>query len=386
MPAPYGYMGIVTEGAKVLYHPRDDITSEALQRLLRAHGSNLKLLDLTGSSCVDDDVLACIGQSAPHLEFLDLGLYRRESALGRALTLDDVAFIAALKQRCSHIRQIDLGLLSQPTEEAHRFVAEIVVDIASRLPWTSLVIQWINALRCLIHASAPPSPHVQSQPNTIQAWIKSISQVPLPDPVWALGHRHFPGMGGDSGEMQPCRWYKVAPVDRPKGCPISFAVHFCVAPLPLSFNGHFSCHPSIAIMVIMEASATEYHDQMNFELDLDPLASPTLTPQPDSPTSAGFEFLYDGQDLPTDALTDDEQSQRASSSPSLDLTNIDFSYLLDDIPSLQDANSGEDAAAAAACGLQQLFGDSASAHAPLDGTMEAHADWAQQLAVVVSFI
>ncbi|RKO86677.1 hypothetical protein BDK51DRAFT_38121, partial [Blyttiomyces helicus] len=160
-------------------------------------------------------------------------------------------------------------------------------------------------------------------------------------------------------------------------------------------------------------STTEHHDQINFELDLDPLSSPTLTLPLPFPASAGFDFMCDDHEYSLDAPAgNDDQTQLAFDPACFDPTNVDFSSLLDEaqaylplftsMPTVdgeresvmpddvsairaEDANAGEDTAAAAARDLDELFGGcpiiggSESSYAALDGTVEIDAEWAQQL-------
>ncbi|RKO88824.1 hypothetical protein BDK51DRAFT_51995 [Blyttiomyces helicus] len=49
-----------------------NLTSAALQRLVRARGANLKYLDLSKIKDVDSDLLTCIAESTPRLEVLGI--------------------------------------------------------------------------------------------------------------------------------------------------------------------------------------------------------------------------------------------------------------------------------------------------------------------------
>ncbi|RKO94062.1 hypothetical protein BDK51DRAFT_41671 [Blyttiomyces helicus] len=112
-----------------------DITSS-----LSIPETTLALLDIARylTSCVDDDLLACIAESTPQLEFLNL---REYFDYGLAPTVVDVAFIADLKRGCPNLRTVELNISRDfyPDEKALQFVTDLGVDIFGFVPqgpWT----------------------------------------------------------------------------------------------------------------------------------------------------------------------------------------------------------------------------------------------------------
>ncbi|RKO85979.1 hypothetical protein BDK51DRAFT_47385 [Blyttiomyces helicus] len=88
--------------------PPGKLFSEALQCVLRARGSALKLLRIACPKSVDADLLACIGESTPQLEILGL-----EGYLGHSNRIppaqEDVAFITSLKRGCPNLKKFGIG-------------------------------------------------------------------------------------------------------------------------------------------------------------------------------------------------------------------------------------------------------------------------------------
>ncbi|RKO89521.1 hypothetical protein BDK51DRAFT_37844 [Blyttiomyces helicus] len=114
-------------------------TSTGLEHCLRVRGSNLNILDISGSTCVDADLLACIAETTPLLESLDL-----RDCLGppsRFFTLEDLRFIESLKRGCSNLCYVGLrtkphwasSRLSELEALIERFLADLGVDIDGRL-------------------------------------------------------------------------------------------------------------------------------------------------------------------------------------------------------------------------------------------------------------
>ncbi|RKO84897.1 hypothetical protein BDK51DRAFT_50655 [Blyttiomyces helicus] len=86
----------------------EDGDSEALTRLLRVRGSNLKLLDIPYTFGYDSDLLTCIGETTPLLEMLSPQNYISPHwRISRPyLDLDIIAFIAHLKRGCPNLRDV----------------------------------------------------------------------------------------------------------------------------------------------------------------------------------------------------------------------------------------------------------------------------------------
>ncbi|RKO83531.1 hypothetical protein BDK51DRAFT_44076 [Blyttiomyces helicus] len=81
---------------------------EVLKRVLRARGSNLKLLDIDESLPIDDDLLACIGEIAPLLEVLIMEGYLMKHFPTSAIRvpLAKITFIADLKRAGPNLRHV----------------------------------------------------------------------------------------------------------------------------------------------------------------------------------------------------------------------------------------------------------------------------------------
>ncbi|RKO89476.1 hypothetical protein BDK51DRAFT_37417 [Blyttiomyces helicus] len=113
---------------------RAGFTSNGFQRFLRVRGSHLTFLNIADNSFTNAELLACvacIGQTSSMLKILILQTPDlRRSHLG----LDEVAFLADLKQGCPILRYVELAISyyddSHVTEEARRFLADIMLDIS----------------------------------------------------------------------------------------------------------------------------------------------------------------------------------------------------------------------------------------------------------------